>query len=294
MNQLGSEQPERPVQLRWTQVKEGWRASFAAGLGVAVYGVVFGVLFQVEQLPATQLLLMNTLLFAGAAQFVLLDLVTSESVLGLSALEVGVAIAAINSRYLVFGVSVSHLFQGMHWSWRWLATHLLTDENWAVTKTRELKYQSKSVSLGFLLGGGLWVMITWQSSTFIGYTIGLYGFSAIEPRAYGLDFAFASLFLFMLAEQWRSARAAESTPTVQQKTVPRKALKSLSQPTLQRATVWIVAGAASLVADAFLPGSWHVLVGASAGGVVLILQYTSGNKSGSRQNRFEQSSTRSL
>ncbi len=224
------------AQVRWTAhgFRRGLTASIPVAVGVAAYGLVFGVLSRQVGLTLLEVILMNTLVFAGAAQTAALDLWTYP----LPIAAIVVTTLLINLRNLLLGASIRP-WVGRYPARRvypWL--HILADEGWAVAMSR---YARGERDVGFLFGALTMVAFGWVPSVVIGFLIGS---SIGDPAAIGLDFAFTAIFAAMLVGTWRSR--FDLMP-------------------------WTAAGLAAWLAYLWLPGTWYVVVGALAGGAVAAL-----------------------
>lgn len=129
-------------------------------------------------------------------------------------------------------ISKTSWMAGVPWRVSCPLLFLLVDESWALT----LGALSKGLAdLGFMLGSGLLLWLTWISSTCTGRLLG----AAIpDPRAFGLDFAFTAVFLALLAGLWKGKDALPA---------------------------WFVAALTALAVHAVLPGKWHIVAGGFAG-----------------------------
>ena len=79
------------------QLKKGIKAGFPVAMGYLPVAVAFGLVSRASGMPYYSGLLMSLLVFAGASQFVGINLLA----LGASALEVGVATFLLNLRHLL-------------------------------------------------------------------------------------------------------------------------------------------------------------------------------------------------
>ncbi len=129
----------------------GFRASVPAGIGVLVYGLVFGVLAAEKGVSAPMLAVMNVAVFSGSAQFILVGMWGG----GFPAWQVALAAAVVNVRYFLLTAAVAPLlgpFGKIGSAWR---VHFVTDENWAVTMARAAEGRSREIFLwaeGFAWG----------------------------------------------------------------------------------------------------------------------------------------------
>ena len=200
-------------------------------LGVATYGLVFGVLAQQAKLSILEVLLMSAFVFAGSAQLIVLSLWISPLPIGIIVLTTLI----VNARNLLMGVAISPWFKRLSPLKAYTTLFFLTDENWALTMS---EFSQGASNAALLLGSGLVLFATWVSSTVAGRILG----SIIHnPAQWGLDFAFTAVFLALLVPLWKG--------------------KSDLLP-------WIVAAIVAIAAAHWLPGKWYILLGGLAGSLV--------------------------
>lgn len=194
-------------------------------------GLVFGVLARQAGLGAGEAALMSALVFAGAAQFVVMGLWTSPVPIA----TVVVATLIVNLRHLLMGAALAPHFKGLSRLKAYGSVYFMADENWAMAMGEFGKGRRDAA---FLIGGGLFMCASWTISTLIGASLG----NAIsDPARWGLDFAFTAIFLALLCGMWRGRR--DLLP-------------------------WIVAAAVAVAAERWLPGQWYILLGGLAGSLV--------------------------
>ncbi len=161
---------------------------------VAALGASFGVLAHAAHMDAAAAVAMSATTFAGSSQ------VAAASVLGAGG-GVAAAVAAallLNLRYTPIGITVGHAFRGSVVR-RLAEAQLVVDESWALSGGGTPAFD-RGVML--TIGAALWVF--WVGGTAVGALAG----SAIhDTSAFGLDGAFAALFMALLASQLRSRRA---------------------------------------------------------------------------------------
>ena len=213
---------------------KGAVANLPVAASVAAYGSVLGVLAAQKGMSWTTLLLMNLSIFAGSAQFVMVEMWVAP----LPIVEIIFAAAIINLRYLLIGASLNPIFQGTSLARKSLIMHFVADENWAVTMAA---YRNGSAAPGFLLGGGICLATVWCCGTLVGHRLGAV---ISDPAVFALDFAFLAIFTALALSLWRGK--ADILP-------------------------WIIAALASILADQLLPGKWYVAIGGISGALVSAL-----------------------
>lgn len=167
-------------------MRRGVRLGAPLAPAAAALGASFGVLARTAHLDALAAIVMSATTFAGSSQ------VAAVSVLGAGG-GVAAAVAAallLNARYAPIGISVAQSFRGSI-AKRFAQSQLVVDESWA------LSGGNRRVLLG--VGTTLW--FAWVGGTAVGAFAG----QAIgDTGKFGLDGAFAALFVALLATQLTS------------------------------------------------------------------------------------------
>ena len=212
-------------------VIRGARLILPIALGVATYGLVFGVLTQQAKLSVLEVLLMSALVFAGSSQLIVLSLWTFPLPIGIIVLTTLI----VNARNLLMGIAISPWFKQLSPLKAYTTLFFLADENWALTMS---KFSQGESNAALLLGSGLVLFVTWVSSTVVGRILG----SIVhDPTQWGLDFAFTAVFLALLVPLWKG--------------------RSNLLP-------WLVAAIVAVAAAHWLSGKWYILLGGLAGSLV--------------------------
>lgn len=211
-----------------TGVRRGMKAAVPMGIGVAVYGVVFGLLARQVGLSPLENILMNVLVFAGAAQTATLESWSYP----LPLFSIVMTTLLINLRLILLGAAARPWLQAMPDRKVYPMLHIMADEGWSIAMNAR---RGGEQDIGFFLGTNLFVGLSWLPAIVVGHVL---GGGVGDPAAVGLDFAFTAIFAATLFSGYRSRFDL----------VP-----------------WGAAGAAALVANAFLPGTWYVLVGGIVG-----------------------------
>jgi predicted branched-subunit amino acid permease len=202
----------------------GVKAELPILLGVAPFGMIYGALAMTAGLPALTAQAMSSIVFAGSAQFIAVQLIAN----GAPGLVLLLTTFVVNIRHMLYSASVAPYLTGLRPGWKWLLAYLLTDEAYAVAI---LHYQQTDSDMHrgdaknaedcaetsaylraeptvspchratlsrcrhwYLLGAGLALWTIWQMCTAIGITLG-----AAVPPGWALDFALPLTFIALLA-----------------------------------------------------------------------------------------------
>lgn len=177
-----------------SEAASGARAIVPLAIGVAAYGLAFGVLASQAGLSWAQTGLMGVLVFAGSSQIVAVERLAAGA--GIAAAVI--AGIALNLRLLLITASVREFFAGRPLWQRVLGAHLSADENWALTLSR--RAQGHRVGYWFLVGGGLTLIVVWVSAGVLGV---IFARGIPDPEAYAIDFAFTAAFIAIARSLWR-------------------------------------------------------------------------------------------
>ncbi len=206
-------------------------ANIPLAISAITYGGVLGVLSAQKGVTWAEMSAMNILMFAGSAQFVMVDMWQAP----LSVAAISISVFIINLRYLLIGASLQPVFSGHSLLHKAFFMHLVADENWAVTIA---EHRKSGTDPFFLLGGGLLLLCAWSSGTLAGNLLGSF---INQPEKYALDFAFTAVFAALTLSLWRGKGDV----------VP-----------------WGVSIVLALICEKILPGKWYIVVGGIGGAMV--------------------------
>ena len=180
------------------------REVFGAGInavlpmlpGIAPFGVIAGLTAVSTGLTTVQAMVMSGLIFAGASQLAMLQLVSEGAIPAVILLTV----ITINLRFAMYSASLAPHFQHLGRRWRLPLAYLLVDQNYATSINRYLHGGPTGSVHGhwFYLGGGATLWLTWQTATAVGVFMG-----ASVPRDLSLEFAIPLVFMVLLVPALR-------------------------------------------------------------------------------------------
>lgn len=184
-----------------SQFLAGVRAELPILVGVAPFGMIYGVLALGAGLPPGMAQAMSAVVFAGSSQMVLTQLVN----LSVPAVILLLTVFVVNLRHALYSASLAPYVQHLPLRWKLILSYLLTDEAYAVAVTHyEMVFPAyqgdptpvtpaQALAHWFYLGAGLALWSTWQLSTAAGIFLG-----AAAPESWGLDFTLALTFIALV------------------------------------------------------------------------------------------------
>jgi len=155
-------------------------------------GVVFGFLFVQVGGVAWLAVAASLLVYAGAAQFMMVPMLAAGLPIGAIAL----ATLVLNLRHVFYGLSLLNHMPASRWQ-RWYSMFALTDESYSVLTALPAQARARRMALVCALNQGWWVL-----GTALGGVLG----AQVQIGLTGLDFVLAALFAVLAVEQWRARR----------------------------------------------------------------------------------------
>jgi predicted branched-subunit amino acid permease len=230
-----STQP-RPSAPYWSLsgVLEGARLCAPLLPGTIVFATAFGTIAAQKGLTLTETVVMNLLVFAGAAQLVAIEIWSPPLTFGTVA-SLAIVTMIVNARFLLMTASLRP-WLGPLPAWQvYPALLLTTDATWIVG----VRYHANGGNdASIYVGAGLALWFLWVVTVIPGYFAGAI---VSDPKRFGFDLMLPIFFMAMLVQLWRGPR---------------------------RAIGWAVSGAVALAAAQVIPGWWFIVVGALAGSIV--------------------------
>ena len=171
---------------------EGFRKSLPVAMGYLPAGIAFGVLAQVAGIPVWATIMLSIVLYAGAAQYACLPMLSAGLPIG----SIATNIAAINLRHVFYGMPLLQSLPKNKIA-KTYCLFALTDETFSVMTS--LPSESRQA---LILPISLFNQSWWVLASAIGVFIG----SALSDLVPHLDFALVCLFAILAYEQFQSIK----------------------------------------------------------------------------------------
>jgi 4-azaleucine resistance transporter AzlC len=217
--------------LSYSQVWSGFKSLLPISSFVVIFGAAFGLAATQTGLDNSSIMLMSSLVFAGASQFATLELWGAQ----ISLIPLIVTVFFINARHLLMGASLYPWLRHLPPIKRYSILLVISDANWALSLQAFNRGES---GMGLLFGGGIALWLAWVLGTGLGF---YFGNVIHHPALLGLDMVMACFLLAMVVG---------------------------GQKNLRILIIWTIAACSSLLAYWYLPENSHVVVGALFGGIV--------------------------
>lgn len=161
-------------------------------MGYVPLGAVFGFLFVQAGGSGWLAMASSLLVYAGAAQFMMVPMLAA----GLPVSAIALATLVLNLRHVFYGLSLLNTLPACRWQ-RWYCIFALTDETYSVLTALPAQERASRMALISALNQGWWVL-----GTALGAVLG----TQAQIGLAGLDFVLAALFAVLAVEQWRARR----------------------------------------------------------------------------------------
>ena len=167
----------------------GVRDVAPALVGNVPFGIIVGVTAVSVGFEPVTIIAMSGLMFAGAAQLAMIDLLGEAAPLAIVVLT-GLV---VNLRYVMYSATISQYFNDYGPRWRSIIAAFLLDITFAMSVTK-LDEDSTVEAAPYYIGVGIPLWLTWVSATAAGALLG-----AGVPGSWHLEFAIPLVFLGLLA-----------------------------------------------------------------------------------------------
>jgi 4-azaleucine resistance transporter AzlC len=184
-------EPFAPTRRR--EFLAGCRDELPILLGVAPFGMIYGVLALRAGLSSGTAQAMSSVVFAGSSQFIAVQLIRDAA----PAAVVVLSIFLVNLRHALYSASVAPYLKHLGRRWKWGLAYLLTDEAYVVAASRYVRdgdvAHPSPLRHWYFLGAGVTLWASWQASTAAGLFLG-----AQIPARWSLDFTLALTFIALV------------------------------------------------------------------------------------------------
>ena len=157
--------------------------------GIIPFGAVMGSAFAEAHLSFWQAMLMNSTVYAGAAQLATTELMSMNAAI----LVVVATGLIINLRFLLYSAAMSPYLQDATPLVKFLCTFTLTDQSYATMMGNQDKFETNHEATQFYLGTAASMILTWHTSVVAGFIFGNFA-----PAALSLDYAIPLSFVALL------------------------------------------------------------------------------------------------
>ncbi|MCP1675948.1 4-azaleucine resistance transporter AzlC [Natronocella acetinitrilica] len=184
-----------PGRNRRRATMAGFRAIGPMLPGVVPFGMTAGIAALEAGLGPAVGIGLSIIVFAGAAQLVIAQLI------GDGALPIIVVLTAlvINLRMVMYSASLAPYFGNLSMAWKTTIAYLLTDQAYAVSITRFMAGLDRKLRPWYYLGVAAPIWTVWLTATVLGVWVG-----AAIPEAWQIGFALPLVFLVLLVPVVRS------------------------------------------------------------------------------------------
>ncbi|WP_406827822.1 AzlC family ABC transporter permease [Microbulbifer sp. ARAS458-1] len=165
--------------------------------GYIPVAISFGLIAVQSGFSAWEAVLISTVVYAGASQFLFVAMVAAGAPLWL----VVVMTLLINARHLVYGPNIAPWLSGSRW-WPWLM-HGLTDQIFALSHVRLPQLEARH-RMGWYIGVAVVAWFSWIGGTAIGAVAGMELTQRWPLVGEVMPFALPALFLVLLAPRFAS------------------------------------------------------------------------------------------
>lgn len=146
-----------------TEFRRGIQSGISIGIGYFPVALTFGLLAKTTGLSLGETLLMSFVVYAGAAQYISLSLLT----LGTGTFEIVLTTFIVNIRHFLMSASLNEKSENDHSVTKSIYAFGITDETFSVAAVKE-----GTVSAGYMFGLNLIAYLSWGIFSGIGHAVG--------------------------------------------------------------------------------------------------------------------------
>lgn len=221
------------AKAHWHDFRRGFGDVFPMLIAYAPIAAIWGAVAAGQGLSTIEAMLMSAIVYSGAGQFVALDLMKAGTPLSLLVF----AVATVALRHILMSASISRSIRHFAPARAAVLLFWLTDEAWALIERRA---QRQQLTPAYFLGASMPLWPNWVLFSAIGAVAGS---QLGDGERLGLDFAFAAMFISVLASFWKGPRTG---------------------------VILLASAIVACLAKLWLPGAWYIIAGGLAGMAVAI------------------------
>jgi len=169
------------LSARRSALAEGWPVLISA----FVVGVPFGIVARQAGLAPVEIIAMSVFVFAGASQFVMVQLFSD----GAGAALVIATVLLVNFRHALMAAALRPFLGALPLARRIGAAFFLTDEAFAMATSWSRRGRRE---VSYYLTFAVSLFVVWNVATIVGLALGPV---IAEPRRYGIDLAITATFI---------------------------------------------------------------------------------------------------
>ena len=174
---------------RRSEMLDGVRAGIPVWIAVLPIGSLFGAVAVQNGLTVSDAVLASAVIYAGASQFVAVDLL-GQSV---PAWAILLSVFAVNFRHVLYSAAFTPVVSRWQPALRWIGLHFLIDPQFALSEAR--REEGRVVTLAWYLGLGVPIYLLWVALAWIGAS---FGRLITNPDALGFDLILPLYFLALV------------------------------------------------------------------------------------------------
>lgn len=184
-----------PVRRKNPGLMAGMKDGLPIFIGYIPISITFGMIAVQGGFNLWQTLLMSALVFAGASQFMAVNMV----VMGASSVEIVIATFILNLRHFILNLSIMNEWQHMPKKWRSLLSFGITDETYSVLTMKEKKVKPEPYYMTGLIG---MAYCSWLLGTALG---GIFS-NFIPPLiSLGMSITLYAMFIGLLVPEMKKS-----------------------------------------------------------------------------------------
>ena len=166
----------------------GMQGALPILIGVIPFAMISGVAAASVGLTLFETIGISVIVFAGASQLVVFQLMAAGSPWIIMALTAWV----INLRFTMYSATLAPYLQKLSTQQKALLAYMLSDQAFGISLSHFITNEEVN-HRWFYFGAALTIWITWQISAIIGALLG-----ALVPASWGFDFAFPLSFMALM------------------------------------------------------------------------------------------------